>query len=74
MWGDGVVDVLYDVAGGRLQVWMYDAQAGQGWVQYGRDIPTKFLTGDQFSVQVFADGIVQIHRNGKLLAKRDVIP
>jgi hypothetical protein len=74
VWGDDTVEVLYDVAGGRIQVWMYDVQVGKGWIQYGKDIPVKFSAGDQFSVQVLVDGTVQIYRNGKLLAKRDVIP
>ena len=74
VWGEGVVEILYDVASQRIQVWVYDAQAGNGWVQYGKDIPVKFIAGDQFSVQVLADGTVEIHRNGKLLAKRDVTP
>ena len=72
VWGNDTVEVLYDAANGRIQVWIYDAR--QGWVQYGRDVPVKFVAGDRFSVQAFADGIVQIHRNGKLLATRDVIP
>jgi len=74
MWGDGVVEVFYDVAGQRIQVWMYDAQTGNGWMQYGKDIPVKFTAGDTFSVQVLADGTVEIQWNGKLLAKRDVTP
>lgn len=71
-WGEGLVEVLYDVFGGRIQVWMYDAQ--KGWVQYGTDIPVKFADGDKFSVRVLANGVVEIQRNGKLLAKRDVTP
>ncbi len=71
-WGDGVVQVLYDVAGGRIQVWMYDAQ--KGWVQYGADIPVRFAEGDVFSVRVLANGMVEIQRNGKSLARRDVTP
>jgi len=74
VWGEGVVNVLYDVAGQRIQVWMYDAQKGNGWVQYGKDIPVNFVAGDIFSVQILADGTVEIYRNEKLLAKRDVMP
>jgi len=74
VWGEGVVELLYDLASQRIQVWVYDAQAGNGWVQYGKDIPVKFAAGDTFSVYVLADGTVEIHRNGKLLAKRDVTP
>jgi len=72
VWGDGVVEVLYDMAGGRIQIWTYDSQLG--WIQHGKDIPVKFTAGDMFSVRVSADGTVAIQRNGKLLAKRDVIP
>lgn len=72
IWGESVVQVLYDVAGGRIQVWVY--QSGNGWVQYGKDILTKFVVGDTFSVSALADGTVEIYRNGKLLAKRDVSP
>lgn len=71
-WGEGIVQVLYDVAGGRIQVWMYDAQ--KGWAQYGADIPVKFAEGDKFSARVLANGVVEIQRNGKLLAKRDITP
>lgn len=71
-WGEGIVQVLYDVAGSRIQVWMYDAQ--KGWAQYGADIPVKFAEGDKFSVRVLANGVVEIQRNGKLLAKRDMTP
>jgi hypothetical protein len=72
IWGEDVVQVLYDVVGGRIQVWMY--QSGNGWVQYGKDVAAKFVRGDRFSVRTLADGTVEIYRNGKLLAKRDVIP
>jgi hypothetical protein len=72
VWGEGVAEVLYDVAGGRIQVWMHDSQ--NGWVQYGKDIPVTFKDGDKFSVRVLANGTVEIQRNGKLLAKRDVTP
>jgi hypothetical protein len=71
-WGEGIVQVLYDVTGRRIQVWMYDAQ--KGWVQVGADIPVKFADGDKFSVRVLANGVVEIQRNGKSLAKRDVTP
>jgi hypothetical protein len=72
IWGKGVVQVLYDVAGGRIQVWVY--RSGNGWVQYGKDVAAKFVPGDTFRVSTLADGTVEIYRNGKLLAKRDVIP
>jgi hypothetical protein len=72
VWGEGIVQVLYDVTGRRIQVWMYDPQ--KGWVQVGADIPVKFADGDKFSVRVLANGVVEIQRNGKPLAKREVTP
>ncbi|MDL1944805.1 VWA domain-containing protein [Chloroflexi bacterium CFX2] len=71
-WGEGIVQVLYDVTGGRIQVWMYDPQ--KGWVQVGDDVPVQFAEGDVFSVRVLANGMVEIQRSGKPLAKRDVTP
>jgi hypothetical protein len=71
VWGEGIVQVLYDVVGGRIQAWVY--QSGNGWVQYGKDVPVKFVAGDVFSVRTSADGTVEIYRNGKLVVKRDVI-
>ncbi len=70
--GEGVVQVFYDLANGRIQLWMYDP--AQGWVQVGKDTPIKFAVGDTFTVRTFADGRLEILRNRKLLAKTDVIP
>jgi hypothetical protein len=72
VWGEGTVQVLYDVPNQRLQIWMYDAT--KGWMQIGKDIPVKFTAGDTFTVQVNSDGTLEISRNGKLLAKRKVMP
>jgi hypothetical protein len=72
VWGEGVVQVFYDLANGRIQVWVYDS--AKGWVQIGKDIPVKFSVGDQFTVRTFADGRLEILRNGKLFAKTDVTP
>jgi hypothetical protein len=72
IWGEGVAQVLYDVDGQQIRILTYDAQ--KGWVQYGRDIPAKFIAGDTFSVRALADGTIEIYRNGKSLAKRDITP
>ena len=72
VWGEGVVEVQYDVPGRRIQVWMFDPQAG--WMKYGKNIPVKFANGDTFSVFAHVDGTVEIYRNGNSLAKLDVIP
>jgi hypothetical protein len=70
IWGEGVVEVLYDVTGQRIQVWMYEPD--KGWVQFGKDIAVKFVDGDRFSALVRPDGVLEIYRNGKLLAERKV--
>jgi hypothetical protein len=72
VWGDDVVQVVYDVKNARIQVWRYDS--AKGWIQVGKDIPTKFTSGDVFTVRVPADGMVEIQRNGKFLAARDATP
>lgn len=68
VWGEGIVEVVYDVSGGRIQVWMYDAQ--KGWVQIGKDVPAKFTAGDTFTIHISADNMLEISRNGKVIAKR----
>jgi len=72
VWGEDTVQVLYDVPSQRIQVWRYNP--AQGWVQIGKDIPTKFTAGDVFTVCVLPGGTLEISRNGKLLAKRKASP
>jgi hypothetical protein len=70
VWGEGTVQVLYDVPNQRIQVWEYDTV--KGWQQVGKDIATKFTAGDVFTVRVLPDGTLELSKNGKLLAKRKV--
>ena len=72
VWGEGTVQVLYDIPNQRIQVWMYDST--KSWTQIGKDIPVKFTAGDTFTVRVNSDGALEISRNGKLLAKRKITP
>ena len=72
VWGEGTVQVLYDVPNQRIQVWKYDTT--KGWTQIGKDIPVKFTVGDAFTVRVLSDGALEISRNGKVLVKRKVSP
>lgn len=72
VWGDGTVQLLYDVPNQRIQVWLYDTT--KGWRQIGKDIPVKFAAGDTFTVRVLSDGALEFSRNGKLIAKRRVSP
>jgi hypothetical protein len=69
-YNSGVLEVWYDPVGHLVQVWTYER--GQGWVQRGADIPVTFVNGDQFGAQATSTGIVNVYRNGSLLASRDV--
>ncbi len=66
----GVIEVWYDAPGHRVQVWTYTS--AQGWVQRGADIPVTFVNGDQLGARAKANGMVEVYRNGSLLATRDV--
>ncbi|MBE7534734.1 MAG: hypothetical protein HS124_03255 [Anaerolineales bacterium] len=72
VWGEGTVQVLYDVPNQRIQVWIYDPN--KGWMQIGKDIAAKFAKGDTFTARVLSDGALEISRNGKLIAKRKINP
>ncbi|MBP7691322.1 MAG: hypothetical protein KA764_05370, partial [Anaerolineales bacterium] len=69
-YGGGVIEVWYDAAGGRAQVWTF--ANSQGWVQHGADLPVAFAAGDQFGARARADGTVEVYRNGTLLGVRSV--
>ncbi len=66
----GLIEVLYDPVGRRVQVWTY--QSSQGWVQRGADLSVTFVNGDQFGVRARANGQVEVYRNGASLGTRDV--
>jgi hypothetical protein len=67
----GVIDVVYDPGGQRVQVWTY-INNSEGWKQRGANIPVTFADGDQFGARARADGQVEVYRNGVLVATRDV--
>ena len=69
-WSAGVLEVLYDAAGQRVQVWTYSS--AQSWVQRGTDIPVTFTNGDQFGARAKANGTVEVYKNGTLVGSRDV--
>jgi hypothetical protein len=62
------VEVLYDTQHQRIQIWTYFDQTG--WTQRGGDIPAAIANGDVFSARILSSGIVEIYRNGTLLATR----
>ena len=66
----GQIDVLYDPAGERVQVWTF--QVPQGWIKRGSDIPVTLVNGDQFGARATASGQVEVYRNGSLLATRNI--
>ncbi len=66
----GLIEVYYDAAGHRVQVWTY--APGPGWVQWGADIPVTLNNGDQFGARATASGSVEVYRNGALMGTRDV--
>jgi len=68
-WGNGVLEVWYQPALGRVQVWTYSP--AQGWVQRGADLPVTFAAGDRFGARVSATGLVEVYRNDTLLGTRD---
>ena len=66
----GLVEVYYDAAGHRVQVWTYSA--AQGWAQRGADIPVTLNNGDQFGARATASGAIEVYRNGVLVGTRDI--
>lgn len=69
-WGNGLLEVWYDAANHRAQVWSF--APGQGWVQYGADIALTLLNGDQFGARATAAGQVSVYHNGTLVGTRSV--
>jgi hypothetical protein len=65
-----LIYVLYDGASKTVQVWTY--HPSQDWVQYGANIPVTLVNGDQLGARARADGIVEVYRNGSLLATRNI--
>jgi hypothetical protein len=69
-WGTGVLEVWYDAANHRAQVWTF--APSQGWSQRGADIPVTLVNGDQFGAKATATGQVSVYQNGNLMGTRDV--
>jgi RHS repeat-associated protein len=70
MWGEDIIQLMYDVPNGHIQVWKFE---GKTWMQQGKDIPLKFADGDVFTIFAGKDGTVEIRRNGKLLTTRQLL-
>lgn len=70
LWAAGTIQVLFEVAPGRIQIFTY--ALGDGWVPHGDDIPAEFEEGNRFRVSIGDGGLVEIYRNGELFTKREV--
>ena len=68
-WNSGVIEVAYSAVNKRIQVWTYSS--AQGWVQRGANISVTMVNGDTFGARARANGMVEVYRNGVLLATRD---
>jgi hypothetical protein len=68
-WAGGMLEVWYEPANQRVQVWTYSSS--QGWVQRGAAIAVALAEGDQLGARVSASGLVTVYRNGQVLATRD---
>jgi len=69
--GAGLIEVLYQPSGNYVQVWTY-RNTSEGWRQRGTNIPVTFAAGNQFGARAKANGLVDVYKNGTLLATRDV--
>ncbi|HLF26112.1 MAG TPA: hypothetical protein VJG32_07240, partial [Anaerolineae bacterium] len=69
-WTAGIVEIWYDPANQRAQVWTFTSS--QGWQQRGTDIPVSLGVGDQFGARAAADGTVTVYRNGQAIATRSI--
>ena len=70
---ENLAKVVFDVTGGNIQIWVYDAKADT-WFQSGKGLPVQFMEGDTFIASVNAKGMLEIQRNGKLFATVDINP
>jgi hypothetical protein len=66
----GLIEVYYDTAGHRVQVWTY--APAQGWIQYGADLPVTLNNGDQFGARATSSGSVEVYRNGAMIGTRNI--
>jgi PKD repeat protein len=70
VWLDRLLKIEYDAA--QHLVWVTTYNWENGFAHYGAAIPVTFVNGDQFGARATADGVVEVYRNGSLLATRDI--
>ena len=61
-WGEGVIEVYYDAANHRAEIWTFRLNT-LGWYRYN-SIPVTFADGDQFGARALANGYVVVYKNG----------
>jgi hypothetical protein len=67
-WGNGVIEVAY-VHNFGVVVHTFD---GVTWIASGNNIAASFAPGDVIEARAFASGILEIYKNGGLIATRDI--
>jgi len=65
-----VLEVWYNATDDVVKVVTH--ASSQGWVEHGAPIPVTFNNGDQFGARAFADGTVEVYKNGALIGTRNV--
>jgi len=69
-WSDGALMLYYDPAGHTAQIWTYSP--GQSWQQHGSTYALILQPGDVFGGRVYASGLVEMYRNGGIVASANV--
>jgi hypothetical protein len=69
-WWDGLLEILYIPGSSIVQVWTFTSS--QGWVQRGANISVSFANGDVLGARAYANGSVEVYKNGVLQGTRDV--
>jgi hypothetical protein len=70
LWDAGILEAYYNPSNHTASVWTYESS--QGWVKHGGDISVTFSNGDEFGARAYADGTVEVYKNGSLVGTRDV--
>ncbi len=66
----GQISVAYSPAAQSVQVWTH--QSSTGWRTHGGPVPVGFADGDQLGARALSGGLVEIFKNGYLLATRSI--
>jgi RHS repeat-associated protein len=66
-WASGVLELLYNVSAGQVEIWTYHPTL-DGWKQrcISTPITVTFANGDQFGARARANGDVEVYKNGAI--------